>query len=136
MKIRDALVGDFKARFPEMPFSVVEGASWELRIPAPNPQIGFVSVTEDGEEATVFVGELTHGHFNPYDSSLSEDAHAKWVSDAVISFLDDLFRDRVVVWTAGAGRRGGWIIVEEGARPELPEDVSAHVWSRELSLTR
>lgn len=111
-------------------------ATWELRSAAPNPHIGFVSVSDDAEEATVSVGEITHGHFNPYDSSLSEDAHAKWVSDAVIGFLEDLFRDRVVVWTAGPGRGGGWIVLEEGAEPELAKDVSAHLWSKPLSQTR
>lgn len=135
-KIRDALVSELKARFPDIPSSVVDGATWEMRIPAPNPHIGFVSVSADEEEATVFVGEITHGHFNPYDSSLSEDAHAKWVSDAVIGFLEDLFRDRVVVWTSASGGRGGWFVLEEGAEPELSKNVSAHLWSRPLSQTQ
>lgn len=135
MTIREALVIGFKARFPGVPCSIVDGAGWELKVQAPNPQLGFVSVTDDRDEATVFVGELTHGHFDWYDGSLSDDARVRLVSDSVLTFLDDLFHDRVVVWTAGPGRSGGWRVLEEGEAPQPRKGVSSHLWSRPLSQT-
>lgn len=129
MNFLHALLDDVKTRFPSAQSSISEGCPGELQISAPNPALGSVSVIYDGDEATVCVGELTHGHFNPYDASLSEDARARWVGDAVIAFLEDLMNDRAVVWSI-PGHSGGWMILEPGTTPTLPEGVSAHCWSR------
>lgn len=129
MNFREALVADVRARFPTTQFTIIEGRPWELQINSPNPALDFVSVSYDGEEATVGVGELTHGHFNPYDASLSDQARARWVCDEVMAFLSDLLGDRVVVWSSGPQRSGGWTMLEPGTVPALRKGVSAHLWS-------
>jgi len=117
-------------RFPGVRCAVIEDSNFELRIEAPNAAIGFVSIADDGDEATVELGEMTHSHFNPYDASLSDEARAKWVTGAVLEFLEELFADQVVVWSAGRGNGGGWRVLEEGCAWEIPADASAHLWSR------
>jgi hypothetical protein len=128
----EALIADLRRRFPTAQFSIIEGRTRELRLNSPNLGLGFVTVEYDGEEATVCAGELTHGHFNPYDASLSAEARVRWVCDAVMGFLGELLNDRVVVWSSGP-HRGGWTMIEPGTTMVLPEGVSAHLWSRPLS---
>ena len=129
MDFFEALAADLRSRFPNTKFTIIEGRFRELRIDAPHQGLDFVTVGYDGEEATVCVGELTHGHFNPYDKSLSEEARVRWVCGEVMAFLADLMGDRVVVWSSGPQRSGGWTMLEPGITPSLPKGVSAHLWS-------
>jgi hypothetical protein len=76
--------------------------------PALDPEIGSVTIWDDGDEATVIIGKITHGHFNPYDESLSESERVRRVTEEVVGFLADLFSDRVLLWTEPSGRSGGW----------------------------
>lgn len=43
-------------------------------------------ICDHGEEATVYITEITHGHFNPYDASLTQDQVDKKVTEDVVAF--------------------------------------------------
>lgn len=70
--IRDRLIPALKREF----------AGWEIAFdsppqpiatfPAVQSEVGRVLVYDDGDEATVLIEKITHGHFNPYDGKLSE----------------------------------------------------------------
>jgi hypothetical protein len=86
-------------------------------------------IYDDGDEATLCIGEITHGHFNPYDASLTADELASIVVRDLIGFLDKLFTDRVYLWRAKSGGAGGWRVLKDGETvPSTPPDHHAFLW--------
>jgi hypothetical protein len=81
--IRDCLIPPLKREFP----------GWEIvfdnpprpigTFPATQAAVGKVLVYDDGDEATLLIENITHGHFNPYDESLKEDRCVSTVAHLV-----------------------------------------------------
>lgn len=129
--IRDCLVPALKSEF----------AGWEITFDAP-PQpiatfpaaqsdVGRVLVYDDGDEATVLIEKITHGHFNPYDEKLSEVQRDQTVTEDVVDFLKALFSDRVLLHAGPDGRVGGWTRLDLNDGPvELSPSERYFLWSR------
>lgn len=99
--------------------------------PAAHLAVGDVVIYDDGDEATVCIGDITHGHFNPYDASLSDEQGTDWIIEHLLHFLDCLFADRVVLFKHREFTgMGGWRVLEDGEPTPSPhEDELAFVWS-------
>ncbi len=95
-----------------------------------------MQIYDDGDEATVNIGNVTHHHINPYDPDMSHIERAQWVTDEVVEFLQSLFDDRVFLWTQRGIGRSGMQQPYEGAIPDdLPDDADLFVWSRRVERT-
>lgn len=99
--------------------------------PARQEAVGRVSIYDEGEEVTVEIEKITHGHFSQHDATLPDDEKAKRITKDVIDFLRALFSDRVVLFTAADKRYGGWkrLDLKEGPAGLSPSDRS-FLWSR------
>jgi hypothetical protein len=95
--------------------------------PGVHPGILGLSIYNDGDELTVSVDDLTHGHFAAYDSGLSEAEREQQVVEAVVDFLDALFADRVAVW-GQANVGGGWYRIDRDGFGR-PSGIPEFVWS-------
>ena len=100
-----------RERFPDRGLVVGRPPAVVAWFPGLHPGIRGVSVYDEGDELTVSVDDVTHGHFAESDESLSvADREARIVA-AAADFLDDLFADRVAVWgrhdTAGVSAPAG-----------------------------
>jgi hypothetical protein len=73
--------------------------------PAAHPEVGNLVIYDDGCEATVCVGEITHYHFNPYQS-LTQEELDKVVTESVLRFLEELFSDKVILSRIAGGGGG------------------------------
>jgi len=136
VRIREVLVPALKESFPTRPFDRGELPNCIARFAAEHPAVGDVEITDDDTEATVYIGNITHRHFNPYDPSLSPLDLARTVSGEVIQFLTDLFADRVLLWAAPGGGQSGCQYPFDGAVPtERPSDSNLFVWSGPLAQT-
>ena len=87
-----------------------------------------LQIDDDGDEITLFIGNVTHGHFNRFD--LDGDEAAQAIGEAVVEFLGELFSDRIVVWKRSLS--GGWSAVPDGLPPQPHGDAESHLWSRPL----
>lgn len=108
----------------------------DIFFPAAHAHVGDLVIADEGDEATVFVGRITHGHFGCYEEGLRPEDRERWVADQVADFVSALFEDRVLLWSAlGAG---GWEV-----RNDIVVDAPASwlgirswfVWSRPLRIT-
>jgi hypothetical protein len=108
--IRDLLVPALHQRYPDRVYKVDVPPEAIAVFTAEHPEVGDLSIWDDGDEAMVSVGDITHGHFNPYDPSLSPEQVAKVVTEQVLDFLDNLFGDRVLLWKTPESGSGGWLI--------------------------
>jgi hypothetical protein len=104
--IRDKLIPCLLERFPEAKPRFGVPPKPVVVFPAKHPDVGDIEIFDDGSELTVVAGKFTHGHFADYGSS-SEEESAQKIIENVVSFLENLFADQVVLW--GAHREsGGW----------------------------
>lgn len=81
--------------------------------PGIHPGIRGLTIYDDGDELTVCVDDLTHGHFNDYTERLTEAERERRIVNHAVEFLDALFRDEIVVWRQH--NVGGWYRPEWGA---------------------
>ena len=117
MIIGEALVVELRARFGREAFKQGELPEEIAVFPQAHPAVGSVIVRDDGNEATVTIGTITHGHFNNFDKPLEQAAPE--VAKQVADFLEQLFAGRVLLWKSRTNLSGGWEGLGEGeeARP-------------------
>lgn len=121
--IRESILAELKSRFPAESYRVSEEGNYIAVFAAKCPDVGNVTIWDDGDEATVLIENITHGHFNPYNDSLSEIERAEEITDDVCDFLEALFQDKVLLWTSG--RAGGWERLDLKESDEQNTDVIA-----------
>jgi hypothetical protein len=122
-----------RSAFPEVAFVLSSPPDPVATLDGPCAELSPLQICDDGDEATIYLGTITHGHLGCYEEGLSEDERHQQIADDVIDFVRDLFSDRVVASSALGGRIGGW-------RRLSPEDDTPgpsilkqqYVWSRAL----
>jgi hypothetical protein len=106
MTISEKLIPRLLARFSDSGLRVHEGRQPAASFPAAHPEVGDLCIDDDGDELTITVGELTHGHFTPKDYRLPSQEKQEDLIERVMEFLDKVFADQIEFWSAG--RAGGW----------------------------
>ena len=120
-----------RERFPNRGLVEAKAPGPCATFPGIHPGIQGVSIYDDGDELTVVVEDLTHGHFAEYDDNLLAEERERRIVDAVVEFLNDLFADQVVVW-GKANVGGGWHRVGESTWG-VPSGIKEYVWSGPLA---
>jgi hypothetical protein len=134
--IRDILLPALEANFPNRGFHRDDSPNVIGVFPAAHSEVGDVVIWDDGDEATVLIGEITHAHFNPYDETLSEQEVAQRVTSEVVEFLSDLFGDRLLLWRSRHGGSGGcFLISEDNPYVRLRGDELTYLWSGPVKLS-
>jgi hypothetical protein len=130
--IRDRLIRELKQRFPDQAFEFDESPESDASLQSPCRALGRMDLCDDGDEVTVYF-TATHGHFSCDDETLSVERREQKIVNDVMSFLDSLFKDRVVVWKAFGGLAGGWRVLQPGEDPPTPSLVRRQfLWTREI----
>ena len=129
--IRDRLIPALKTEFSGWEISFDEPPQPIATFPACQEAVGKVTVYDDGEEATVCIENITHGHFNPYDESLNPEEREKIITEDVVEFLKALFSNRVLLHTTPDNRVGGWSRLDLQDGPvELSPSARYFLWSK------
>ena len=121
-------------RLRDAGIAFVADASETLRIAARDPAIGDLVVSFEGNEVSVFLGDITHCHFTPCaaDDKCRGCTNEQAVADAV-RFISEVVQDKWVIWSWSDGRGGCFKPDgndEEAADAPLPgEDVKYFRWS-------
>lgn len=132
MKISDLLIPALRERFADRGMRSGSSDTEIAVFPAAHPEVGDLAIWDEEDEVTLGIGTITHGHFNPYDESLSSEAVAKSVTDEVLEFLEALFADRVVLSKSRDGRSGGWRMLENNEELSLQTyetTLLTYLWS-------
>lgn len=107
-----------------------------VTFPGP-PEVGDLQVWDDGDEATMAIGKLTHTHINgyenyPHDPKHSEEEVSKRVTQEVLQFLEDFFAERIVVWREADEKTTSLGPIEAMPSP-FPEGGEAFSWKGRLN---
>ena len=78
--------------FPGLKFEIDYKDS-SITIPAKIKEIGDLVIVDDKIELTVYIGSLTHCHFDCYEENYSESQKLEYIVESVIEFLIDLFNN-------------------------------------------
>jgi len=131
--IREMLIPALEAAFPERGLRLGGERGAIATFPAQHPSVGNITIWDDGDEATVEIGRITHGQFNPYAPELSDQAVAAAVTEMVIAFLENVFCDRVLFDVDKSRRSGGWQVFDHPVGSVPNDDTKDFfVWSRPL----
>lgn len=114
--IRDVLLPALQSEFPSRNFRTDDSPIAIGSFPSAHEEVGDVTIWDNGDEATVGIGDITHGHFNTYDENLTQEEIVQRVTQEVLAFLTDLFADRVLLWKSADGGSGGWRILGDDNR--------------------
>jgi hypothetical protein len=125
--IRDLLLPELLARFSDRGFRTENSGNTIGLFPAAHPDVGDLYIADDGDEATLFIGRLTHAHF---DSEYGEAEPEKRITDDVLAFLDELFADRILIRKSRrTGADGSMPIEDATACSYIEPDDLTYVWS-------
>ena len=133
--IAQTLLAALRTHFPNRELVLGTPPNPIIIIPAQHPAVGTISIWDDGEEVTLAIGDITHGHFSGYNTSNAEEL-AQAVVEQVIAFLDALFTDCVLLWKTDSRGAGGWHVLDPGHpfTDQLPAVASCFVWSGPKAL--
>jgi len=127
--IREVLISRLTERFSARGLRVGEVEPFAT-FPAAHAAVGDVSIWDDGHEATVGLGTITHSHFDCWNTTLSDLERSEFIADEVMSFLGDLFEDRIVIWRSPDRRSSGWRTVGQSNEMSLMDEADeTFVWS-------
>jgi hypothetical protein len=131
--IRDYLIPAIKERFPNVVFSFDEPPKPIASLRSPCEALGGVEISDDGDEATVYLTNATHGHFSCYDDKLTGEQKEQEIASDVVGFLEALLSDRVVVWRVLGGMAGGWRVLADEPVPGPSLLRRQFLWSKEIA---
>ena len=127
--IRDKLIPIIQQRYSGEEVRISPASNPIAVFPGKDNGVGELQIWDDGDEATIYIGEFTHGHFNLYNPELNQDEIDKQVAEDVLGFLEDMFADKIVIWKSREGGSGGWQYVDFTEGPIGRRDVEYYVWS-------
>lgn len=132
--IQEHLIAGLQSAFPDKTFQYASPPDPVATLPSPCGSLGTLSISDDGDEATVYLSGATHGHFGCYDDQLSQAQKEAEIATDVITFLQALFADRVVIWRLAGGLADGWRVLKPGEQLPKPSHIRKQfVWSRDLT---
>jgi len=147
--LREELLGRFPQMAMEFPETTeLSSPRWKgdvgkevvVRIPCPSGAIGDLEIVTNDTEATLYVEGMTpHQHFTAYGpvdpevyEAASKAERDEFVAGSCCDFLEQVFDDEVVAWSAPDGRSGGWYSPGPWHHPTEP-GTRAGTWSAPYS---
>lgn len=130
--LREPFMRSLATSFPTAHFTIHEDTNRVASLPMPNGQ-GELSIHDDGDELTFFLGDITHCHFSQEylgDGKYSPEAE---VIKNAIDYLRDLLADKVVFYRARNGGGDGSIqCPSEEQLSKVLADCNCFVWTKPL----
>jgi hypothetical protein len=132
--ISELLIPALQSKFPNEKWTFGASPDSIAFLPALCEEVGDLHITDDGDEAGIFIQHVTHCHINPYEEVDSDEQRAHWIVKEVVGFVDDLLADRILLWAVAKGRRmGGLIWGFDGTIPhDIRKEAYVFVWSRRI----
>jgi len=130
----DALVPELRSRFHGRGLRLDPGPPQHATFPATHPEVGdLIIYDEDDEELIVEYGNFTHCHYGPHYGPFQDPAATPSGAPLapLLSDLEDLFADRLMMWGSHTAS-GGILRVGEEPNWLLPPYDPFYVWSGPL----
>ena len=128
---RDQFIAEIEKSFSGQEMKIDREKNPMITFPAAQKDVGDVFLQDDGNEITVFVEKITHGHFACYETNITEHEREATITEDVINFLQALFSDKVLLFTTADKRSGGWATLAPDKDPmQLSANRTYYLWSK------
>ena len=133
--LTDTLIPQIQAKFSGKPFVVGSPPGPVVTFPAAHPDVGDLTIHDDGDEITVYLGNFTHVHFDNDDDGLGKAERSAKIIEKLMGFLDDVFADRVEFFGSHVGGGGCRMrsSQQRGVISKLFFGAKTYVWSGPVS---
>ena len=102
---RELLIATLSRRLPDHSMSVPGADGCIASFRSPHPDVGDLMIVDDGDEFTVFIGNITHCHFE-LDDELEPPAIAhEQAVRTVVDYVEAILTDQIEFY--GGGTYGG-----------------------------
>ena len=131
--LREHLIPNLERSFPAENFKFYDDQNRIATLPFPNGR-GELSIHDDGDEITFYLGDITHCHFSQDYLGGDKYSPEEEVIEEAIEYLKDLLSDQVVFYRARTGGRDGSI--QRPSKEQLANvlaECNCFVWSRPLN---
>lgn len=99
------LIATLTDRLPDHEISMPGADGSDVSFRSPHPAIGNLAIVDDGDEFTVYIGDITHRHFELDDELDNSELAAKQAVDTVVDFVEAILTDQIEFY--GGGTYGG-----------------------------
>lgn len=104
-----------------------------LFFPPAHPDVGDLKIWDDGNEAIIEIGDISHGHFGWFTKQATQEDIEQEVAENILDFLEELFADNYLLWRSKSGQAGGWRHIRYSSTDDwwsrLELDADKFVWS-------
>ena len=133
--LREHIIRSIAESFPNRNFTLFDEANRIATLPMPNG-LGDLSIFEDGDEITFYLGEITHCHFSQEYLGDNKYTPEEETVEEAIDFLRDLFTDRAVFYCARNGGRDGSIQCPTSEQiSKITTDCDCYTWTNQIKTT-
>lgn len=130
--LREPFIRSLERFFPTEDFKFHDETNRIASLPMPNGQ-GDLSIHDDGDELTFFLGDITHCHFSQEHLGGGKYSPEADVIEEAIDYMRDLLCDQVVLYRAHNRGRNGSIQRPSGHQlAKVLADCDCFVWSKPL----
>jgi hypothetical protein len=132
--MRDKLIAVLTQKIGKNRFTIGSGDEPVITFPAAHSAVGDLQIWDDGFEATVTIGEITHGHFSCFEEGLTQNETEQHIVESVAEFVEDMLADRFLLWSAKDRASGGWQHIDFTSESPLlsclkQDAVDYYLWS-------
>lgn len=125
MTLEEQLIATLRTSFGDVSVERTPAGEVSLRFAAAHSEVGDAVAVVEGDEVTVYIGAITHGHFNRFDVDPAD--RNRSIANDVAAFLANVFGDRVVLWKHGTS--GGWRSLGDEEKPMRLKHGATFTWS-------
>ncbi len=138
--LRDKLIPLLEQKFGASSFTKGIDPDPIASFPPAHPEVGELKIFDDGDELTVEISEITHGHFSSMDIATTQEDVEQAIAENVVAFIEDLFKDKYILWRTNRRGFGGWehvdSISEDGRLTFAEDDAILFTWSGPLDASK
>lgn len=132
--IASLLLPELFAQFPESGLEPGRDPEPVAVFPFDSEYVGDVEIWDEGNSVALAIGDLARGDFGPYEGGYTPSENAQRVVEEVVSFLERLFDDQVLIWSTDDdydGRpMGGWEPIRGGlSLSRKRAHILTYLWS-------
>jgi hypothetical protein len=131
--LTDHITQALKTRLPEVPFVFSCPPDPTASLFGPCEELSPLQICDDDDEATIYLGTISHGHFGCYEEGITEDERHQLIAEDVADFVRDLLSNRIVAMSTLGGRVGGWRRLSADEVSPSPSVLKRqYVWSHPI----
>ena len=127
------LLAELTSRLPGHEIAVPGADESVASFRSAHPDIGDLRIVDDGDEYTVYIGDITHCHFGVNDELASIQAAQQQAAVDVVNYVEALLNDQIEFY--GGGTYGGSRLRTDTSRSWLSRMLlgrKTYVWSGPL----